>query len=303
MKVDVGAFAVTAGSRDPLAASASDTKPFRSKQDAEEYLEKQLARLLDLQGQLYADGRYALLLVLQGMDGSGKDSLIGHVMRGLNPQGTSVTSFKVPSDEEVAHDFLWRAVKALPRKGQIAVFNRSYYEEVIVVRVHPEVLERQKLPQPPGTRFWHERFEDIRCFEQHLDRSGTIVCKIFLHLSKEEQQRRLLARLTDSSKNWKFSAAELAERERWHDYAQAYRSALAATSTPRAPWYVVPADHKWFVRAVVARILVETLEALDLQYPKLPASQVAAMERAVADLKGRLPATGRAPSRRRKHAR
>lgn len=287
-RVDIRSFQVPSGSRDPFGAhDPDDTRSFRSKQQGEAYLERQLGRLFELQSRLYADGRYALLLVLQGMDAGGKDSLIGHVMRGLNPQGTRVVSFKVPSDEDVAHDFLWRAVKALPAKRETVVFNRSYYEDVLVVRVHPELLERQMLARHlVGDRIWKERFEDIRAFEQHLARSGTIVRKVFLHVSRDEQRRRLLARLIDPSKNWKFSAADLRERERWKDYVSAYRDALAATSTDHAPWYAIPADHKWFVRAIVARMLVETLESLDLRYPKLPPTEVAAMERAIADLKG-----------------
>lgn len=288
MKLDIDAFRVRPDARDPFGDHApDDTRPFRSKPRAEIFLEQQLGRLFDLQGRLYADGRYALLLVVQAMDAAGKDSLIGHVMRGLNPQGTRVTSFKVPSDEEAAHDFLWRAVKALPRKGEIAVFNRSHYEDVLVVRVHPEILERQKIARHQVTdRLWDERFQDIRAFEQHLVRSGTIVRKVFLHVSGEEQRRRLLGRLTDPAKNWKFSAADVREGERWKDYMRAYRDALSATSTAQAPWYAVPADRKWFARAVVARMLVETLESLDLRYPKLPPPEVKALERAVAELKG-----------------
>ena len=299
-RIDSRSFQVAPRSRDPLGPrDAGDTRPFRSKQQGEAYLEHQLGRLFELQARLYADGRYALLLVLQAMDAGGKDSLIGHVMRGLNPQGTRVVSFKVPSDEDVAHDFLWRAAKVLPAKREIAVFNRSYYEDVLVVRVHPELLERQMLARhQAGDRIWNERFEDIRAFERHLARSGTIVRKVFLHVSRDEQRRRLLARLTDPSKNWKFSAADLRERERWKDYAHAYRDALSATSTDDAPWYAIPADHKWFARAVVARMLVETLESLDLRYPKLPPSELAAMERAVEDLKAEPPPTGRRASSR-----
>ena len=301
--LDVRAFQARSGVHDPLCdCDPADTGPFRSKEQAEAYLDRQLGRLFDLQAALYADGRYAVLLVLQAMDAAGKDGLIAHVMRDLNPQGTRVVSFKVPSDEDVAHDFLWRATKSLPAKGEIAVFNRSYYEDVLIVRVHPDLLERQKLARHLVTdRIWEERFEDIRAFERHLERGGTIVRKVFLHVSKAEQERRLLARLQDATKNWKFSAADLRERERWKDYQHAYREALSATSTDHAPWYVVPADHKWMARCVVARMLVETLESLGLVYPKLRRAQVAELERAVEDLKasGR-PARGRTrPARSR----
>jgi len=193
----------------------------------------------------------------------------------------------VPTEEDVAHDFLWRAAKALPRRGEIAVFNRSYYEDVLVVRVHPELLERQRLPRKAvGDDIWEERFEDICTFERHLAREGTVIRKVFLHLSKDEQRQRLLARLTDPTKNWKFEAKDLAERERWNAYMRAYRDALSATSTRHAPWYAVPADHKWFARAIVARMLVETLESLKLRFPELPPRDRAAMERTVEALGG-----------------
>jgi PPK2 family polyphosphate:nucleotide phosphotransferase len=297
MKINTASFRVPAGARNPLRVfKPGDTHPFRSKQQAEAHLERQLSRLFELQERLYADGRYALLVVLQAMDAGGKDSLIGHAMRGLNPQGTRVVSFKVPSEEEVAHDFLWRATKALPRKGEIAVFNRSYYEDVIVVRVHPEHLERQRLANHlVGPHIWEERFEDIRGFEQHLTRSGTVVCKFFLNLSKDEQARRMRDRLADASKNWKFSVGDLAERERWADYMHAYAHALSATSTRNAPWYAVPADHKWCTRAIVAHILVETLESLNLRYPKLAPAELAQMERAVAELGGKRHGTRKRP--------
>ncbi len=294
MKLNVDSFRVPARSRDPLGAhEPGDAGPFRSRQRGEAYLEQQLQQLQALQERLFADGRYALLLVLQAMDAGGKDSLVEHVMHAVNPQGIHVVPFKVPSDEEIAHDFLWRASKALPRKGEIVVFNRSYYEEVLVVRVHPELLERQKVPGRAGRRLWNERFDDIRAFERHLARSGTVVRKVFLHLSQDQQAKRMLARLTDPAKNWKFQAGDLAERERWADYMYAYRQALSATSSRHAPWYAVPADHKWFARAVVARMLVETLESLNLSFPELAPRDLQAMERAVADLGGRRRARGR----------
>ena len=250
--------------RDP-----ADTSPFKAKDKAAGQLEHDLARLVALQEQLYAQDRWSVLLIFQAMDAAGKDSAIEHVMSGLNPQGTQVFSFKRPSDEELDHDYLWRTTRALPERGRIGIFNRSYYEEVLVVRVHPEILARQQLPKSLVTRrIWAERYEDINAFERHLTRNGTIILKFFLHVSKEEQRRRLLARLDDPAKNWKFQAADLEERVRWGDYMTAYEQALSKTSTTHAPWFVVPADHKWFTRLVVARLVVEALEDLDLAFPK-----------------------------------
>ncbi len=248
-------------------------------------LHKGIARLERLQELLYADGRYALLVVVQGMDGAGKDSVIKHVMSGVNPQGIEVHAFKQPSHEELAHDYLWRAVKVLPPRGRIGIFNRSYYEDVLVVRVHPELLPSQRLPSGrDGRRIWRNRFEDINAFERHLWRNGTIVRKIFLHVSKPEQARRLRKRLDDPAKNWKFSAGDLVEREKWPAYRAAYRDALAATSHEHAPWYVVPADHKWFAQVVVADVIVDALESLDLSFPPLTAEQ----RRAIAAARRRL---------------
>jgi PPK2 family polyphosphate:nucleotide phosphotransferase len=251
-----------------------DTGPFDGKQDASGRLGRGLERLVELQELLYAQDRWAVLLIFQAMDAAGKDSAIKHVMSGLNPQGTQVTSFKKPSDEEIDHDFLWRCAKALPERGRIGIFNRSYYEEVLVVRVHQEILERQKLPDRVITKdIWRQRFEDINAFERHLARSGVVVRKFFLHLSKREQRRRLLARLDDPSKHWKFAVGDLDERDRWGDYMRAYEDALSATSTKHAPWYVVPADHKWFTRVVVAGAVIDALEELDLAYPKVDATK------------------------------
>jgi PPK2 family polyphosphate:nucleotide phosphotransferase len=202
-------------------------------------------------------------------------------MSGLNPQGTEVYSFKRPSEEELDHDYLWRAGKALPERGRIGIFNRSYYEEVLVVRVHPEVLGNEKLPPSVVTRdIWKERFEDISGFERYLARNGTVIRKCFLHVSKEEQRRRLLERLDEPAKNWKFQIGDLAERERWDDYMRAYEQALSKTSTKHAPWFIVPADHKWFTRLVIAEILIEALESLDLQFPKLSKAQLEALAEA-----------------------
>ncbi len=247
----------------------ADTSPFKTKEKAAGQLEDDVARLVALQEQLYAQDRWSVLLVFQAMDAAGKDSAIEHVMSGLNPQGTQVYSFKRPSDEELDHDYLWRTTRALPERGRIGIFNRSYYEEVLVVRVHPEILARQQLPKSlVSRRIWAERYEDINGFERHLSRNGTIILKFFLHVSKKEQCRRLLARLDDPSKNWKFQAADLEERARWGDYMTAYEQALSKTSTTHAPWFVVPADHKWFTRVVIARLVVEALENLDLAFPK-----------------------------------
>jgi PPK2 family polyphosphate:nucleotide phosphotransferase len=247
----------------------AETRPFKNKQKAAGQLQDDIARLVALQGQLYAYDRWSVLLIFQAMDAAGKDSAIKHVMSGLNPQGTQVFSFKRPSDEELDHDYLWRTTKALPERGRIGIFNRSYYEEVLVVRVHPEILARQRLPASLVTRrLWTERYEDINAFEQYLARNGTLIRKFFLHVSKEEQRRRFLGRLDDPSKNWKFEPADLAERDRWDDYMKAYEQALSKTSTDHAPWFVVPADHKWFTRLAIARLVVEALESLDLKFPK-----------------------------------
>ena len=248
----------------------ADTGGVESKADAEQQLAKCIESMRGLQERLYAQDRWSLLLVLQAMDAAGKDSTIKHVMSGLNPQGCEVHSFKAPSEEELDHDFLWRTSVRLPRRGHIGIFNRSYYEEVLVVRVHPEILTRQKVPPALVTkRIWDERFDDINNYEQHLARNGTVVRKVFLHVSKAEQRRRFLARLDEPEKQWKFSMHDVEERRRWKDYMRAYEDAIRATSTRHAPWFVVPADNKWFARLVVSRIIVEALEGLDLQFPSL----------------------------------
>jgi PPK2 family polyphosphate:nucleotide phosphotransferase len=240
------------------------------KDDAKAMLAEDSKRLEELQERLYAQDRWAVLVVLQGIDTSGKDGVIKHVMNGINPQGCEVHPFKAPSAEELDHDFLWRAAIRLPARGDINIFNRSYYEEVLVVRVHPEMLERQKLPPSlVGKDVWQQRFEDICAFERHLERSGTVVLKFFLHISKEEQRKRLLARLDEPAKRWKFAIGDIAERALWDKYMAAYEDLIRNTSRPHAPWYVVPADHKWFARLVVARAMIETLERLDLQFPKI----------------------------------
>jgi PPK2 family polyphosphate:nucleotide phosphotransferase len=238
--------------------------------EARAVLARGVEELSEAQELLWASDRYALLIVFQAMDAAGKDSAIEHVMTGVNPQGVQVVSFRKPSSEELDHDFLWRISKALPERGRIGIFNRSHYEEVVALRVHPEWLEGQKLP--PATRgpaLWDERYEDINAFERHLDRNGTKIVKFFLHVSKEAQKERFLARLDTPGKEWKFNAADVSERALWNDYMAAFEAALSATSTPWAPWYVIPADHKWLTQAFVVRILVDTIQALDLGWPEV----------------------------------
>ncbi len=241
----------------------SDHKP-----EARELLEKGIQWLDEEQDKLYAQDRHSLLLVFQAMDAAGKDSTIRHVMSGVNPQGCQVYSFKQPSGEELQHDYLWRCQKCLPERGRIGIFNRSYYEEVLVVRIHPELLKGRKLPPGAVTRgIWKERLDDIAGFERYLARQGTIVLKFFLHVSRKEQKRRFLQRLEQPEKNWKFSPADLEERRYWDDYMAAYEDAIRRTASREAPWYVVPADNKWYTRLVVAAAIVEALRKLDLAYP------------------------------------
>jgi PPK2 family polyphosphate:nucleotide phosphotransferase len=253
---------------------------------AEKLLRKGIARLAELQDRLYAQDRWSLLLVLQAMDAAGKDGTIKHVMSGVNPQGVQVHSFKAPSAEELDHDFLWRAARCLPERGRIGIFNRSHYEEVLVVRVHPDLLAAEKLPPERATKnIWKERYESINAFERHLALNGTLVRKFFLNVSRREQKRRLLARLDDPDKNWKFSEQDVAERRLWKAYMRAYQETIAATSTKWAPWHVVPADNKWFTRLVVAETIVQALEDLDLSYPEVDARkrrELARVRRAIA---------------------
>jgi PPK2 family polyphosphate:nucleotide phosphotransferase len=262
---------------------------------ANEMLAHDIARLADLQQRLYADGRWALLVVLQGMDASGKDGVIAHVMSGVNPQGVAVHPFKAPSAEELEHDFLWRAAKRLPERGHIGIFNRSHYEEVLVVRVHPELLARQRLPSKVvGKTIWKERFKHIRAFERHLARSGVIVLKFFLHISRQEQGRRLLDRLAEPAKRWKFSMSDVEDRKLWDKYMAAYEDMIRATSRPQAPWYVVPADHKWFARLVVARAVTQALEGLDLEFPKVEGAALKELQKVRKALLAELPHRKRA---------
>ena len=265
-----------------------DTGHWRSKEHAGEAVQEGIARTADLQDKLYAQGSWALLLIFQALDAAGKDGAIKHVMSGVNPQGCQVRSFKAPSEEELQHDFLWRTTRALPERGHIGIFNRSYYEEVLVVRVHPEILKSQKTPPPlVGKKIWEERFEDICGFERHMARSGTVIRKFFLHLSKKEQKKRFLARLEEPEKNWKFSASDIHERKCWDDYQKAYEEMIQATSTKDAPWYVVPADNKWFSRLVISTVIVDALESLDLSYPKVDEAKLKELKAAKKILESR----------------
>ena len=246
------------------------TGHWKAKEHAEATLQKEIVRTAELQDKLYAQDSWALLLIFQAMDAAGKDGAIKHVMSGVNPQGCQVYSFKAPSELELQHDFLWRTTRDLPERGHIGIFNRSYYEEVLVVRVHPEILKSQKTPPSlVGKKIWDERFEDIRCFERHMARSGTVIRKFFLHVSKKEQKKRFLERLNEPEKNWKFSASDVRERACWDAYQDAYEDMIRNTASEQAPWYIVPADNKWFTRLVISTVVVDTLESLDLEYPKV----------------------------------
>jgi len=250
----------------------ADTGKFKSKAQAQEMLADGVDRLAGLQEKLYAQDNWSLLLIFQAMDAAGKDSTIKHVMSGVNPQGCEVTSFKAPTSDELDHGYLWRCHKQMPERGRIGIFNRSYYEEVLVVRVHPEILAKQKLPARLVTKnIWRERFEDIAALERYACRNGTVIRKFFLNVSPQEQKKRFLARLDEPEKNWKFAAADLAEREHWTDYMNAYEETIRHTATDHAPWFVVPADHKWFTRLVVASVVVDTLKSLNLEFPKVDA--------------------------------
>jgi len=246
----------------------ADTGKLHSKDAATEMLDDGVKLLSRMQEKLYAQDRWSLLIVMQAMDAAGKDGAIKHVMSGVNPQGCDVHSFKAPSPEELDHDYLWRAHKAVPERGKIGIFNRSYYEEVLVVRVHEHLLAAQRIPESLVTKnIWEERFEDIRRFERYLTRNGVVVVKFFLHLSRKEQKKRFLERLDDSKKNWKFSMADVKERGFWKDYQAAYDEMIRNTATRHAPWYVVPADNKWYTRLVVASAIIDTLDGLNLRFP------------------------------------
>ncbi len=252
----------------------NDTADYVKKGDADELLAEGVQALAKYQDMLYAQNQYALLIVFQAMDAAGKDSVIKHVMSGVNPQGTQVYSFKAPSPEELDHDYLWRNFRTLPERGRIGIFNRSYYEEVLVVRVHPPILAGQQLPPDLKDKgIWQRRYQEINNFEQYLTNNGTVVLKFFLNVSKAEQKQRFLDRIDQPEKNWKFSAADVKERALWDDYMAAYEEMLNHTSTEWAPWHVIPADHKWFTRLAVAAVIVDALEKLNLAYPELSAEQ------------------------------
>jgi len=253
---------------------SGDTGHFRSKEHAAELLEKGIAHMAELQDKLYAQDRWGILLVFQAMDAAGKDGVIKHVMSGINPQGCQVYSFKAPSTEELNHDYLWRAMQRMPERGRIGIFNRSYYEEVLVVRVHEDLLPAERIPQRLITKvLWEQRFREIVAFERYLSRNGIVIRKFFLHLSKQEQKKRFLDRLDQPEKNWKFSTADARERENWDDYMDAYDDMIRNTSSKHSPWFVVPADNKWFTRLVVAAAVVDTLDDLNLSYPKVDAQK------------------------------
>ena len=252
-----------------------DTASLKSPEKATLLLQQSVELLSEFQEKLYAQDKWALLLMFQAMDAAGKDGTIKHVMSGVNPQGCEVTSFKSPTEKELDHDFLWRTTCALPERGRIGIFNRSYYEEVLAVRVHPEFLAAQKLPPKlVGRKIWKERFADIRAFESYLGRNGVVVRKFFLHVSKAEQRKRFLERLEKEKKNWKFSAGDVKERAHWDEYMDAYEDLIRHTATKDAPWYVVPADNKWFTRTVVASAIIDTLQSLDLHFPKVGAAKL-----------------------------
>jgi PPK2 family polyphosphate:nucleotide phosphotransferase len=268
MKIHTEDFRVLPGKKVNLAKWPTKVgNVYKSKAQYEELLHVHVARMDALQQRLYASNQYAVLLIFQAMDAAGKDGVIRHVMSGVNPQGCQVFSFKHPSANELAHDFLWRTTRNLPERGKIGIFNRSYYEEVLIARVHPEILRAENVPEDGGKKIWEERFRSITGLERHLHANGTRVIKFFLHLSKEEQRKRFLARIDEPEKNWKFSTGDIEERGFWKDYMHAYEQCLAATSTEEAPWYAVPADDKENARLIVSQIVVDRLEAFDMHYP------------------------------------
>jgi len=272
MKIDY--FKVKPGSKIDLSKiSTSFTGSFKSKDEAQKKLKQNIKVMTELQQKLYADDRYSLLIIFQAMDAAGKDGTIRHVMSGLNPQGTQVFSFKVPSEEELDHGFLWRIQKRVPERGRIGIFNRSHYEDVLIVRVH-NLVENQKIPDKLlNNNLWKTRFKQINDFEKYLHENGTVILKFFLHVSKEEQKERFIKRIDDSSKNWKFSENDVAERKYWNDYQQAYQEAISVTSTKNAPWYIIPADKKWFMRLSVSEIITARMKKLNLSYPQLSDEQ------------------------------
>ncbi len=286
--LDPDKYAITNGSKFSLSQfDPGDKDGVDGKKAAAELQEQNLERMRELQDLLYADDRHSLLIILQAMDAAGKDGIIKHVMSGVNPQGCQVTPFKTPTSTELEHTYLWRCTEALPKRGNIGIFNRSYYEEVLIVKVHPEILEHQKLPASAITKdVWKGRYEDIRNFEQHLVRNGTRILKFFLYISPEEQKERFLERIDNPAKNWKFSSGDIKERGYWKQYMKAFEKAIAETATPEAPWYVVPANRKWFSRLLVSSVIVKELESLGLKYPVLPADEMAKLASAREALMG-----------------
>lgn len=274
---------------DPAWRDAPDMRALTEKQikkQAKKYLKDARKRLRAAQEKLYADNRYALLIIFQAMDAAGKDTTIKHVMSGVNPQGCQVVSFRHPSAEELDHTYMWRYSRCLPERGRIGIFNRSYYEEVLVVRVHSELLEKQRIPiDTEGNSLWKARFQEINGFERHLTRNGTVILKFFLNLSKEEQRRRFIERLTNKDKLWKYDPSDLRDRSHWGAYRDAYEDMIANTSTKRAPWYVIPADNKWVMRALVSGIITDTISGLDIGYPQVPAERMSEIREALKDLR------------------
>jgi PPK2 family polyphosphate:nucleotide phosphotransferase len=278
MKDIISKFKITDGKKFSLKEEDTSYSGDYKKEDTEEMLADMIKKISAMQEALYADSRYAILIIFQAMDAAGKDGAIEHTLSGLNPEGCAVFSFKEPSNEELQHDFLWRTYKALPEFGRIGVHNRSHYENVLVTKVHPELLLKEKLPgiksaDDADKKFWKHRYESIRCFEQHLTDNGTVIIKFFLNVSKDEQKERFLERIDDPDKNWKFSASDVYEREFWNDYMEAYEKAIQETATEKCPWYVLPADKKWFTRIAISTIILETLKGLKLDYPVLPRAE------------------------------
>ena len=272
--MDIEKFKAKQKTRINLSAISTDfSGKFDSKDEAFELLEKNIRKMADLQDKLYAEDKYSMLIIFQAMDAAGKDSAVKHVMSGLNPQGTEVFSFKQPSTEELNHDYMWRTTKSLPERGRIGIFNRSYYEEVLIVRVHNLIKSEKIPPELISKEIWKNRLSQINNFEKYLNDNGTRIIKFFLHISKEEQSKRFLERIEDPAKNWKFSPTDLVERRYWDDYMKCYEEAMSATSTDFAPWYIVPADKKWFARYVISEVIVNLLKSLNLHYPKVSEEQ------------------------------
>ncbi len=278
--MDISKFIASNKGKFDLSKFKTDyTADIGSKEKAEELLKKNIETMTELQDKLYAQDKYSILIIFQAMDAAGKDGAIKHVMSGLNPQGTQVYSFKQPSKEELDHGYLWRIQKVVPERGRIGIFNRSHYEEVLIVRVH-NLIKYQQIPEELiDDNIWEKRFRQINDFERYLYENGTVIIKFFLNISKEEQKKRFLSRIEDASKNWKFSAADVNERKFWNDYMKAYQEAIAATSTKHAPWYIIPADKKWFARLAVSEVIVQTMKKLKPDYPKLSDEQIAQLQK------------------------